>query len=266
MNGFDLVERAMPELAVRPADGGLGGGYVSPQPGRGGGFRARDMPAGAGFGTGPMTFKPLPEHELYALPDEELIAYLVAARNAGHLDQARKALGCFVFRRRDDLIGKALTKMGNRDDAEEVVDQAIEDTIKSAFEGTSPGEAASLMWTILSRRIADFYKRLESRPAPDQLPEDRDEEDRKGPDAAVSKDDKGIVGTQDAIERVLGGYSDHHTRVVELKCFERYASKETAARVNEEFPKLDTPMTAANVDQIARRFREALRGELGEDG
>jgi DNA-directed RNA polymerase specialized sigma24 family protein len=213
-----------------------------------------------------MTFKSLPEHELYALPDEELIAYLVAARNALRLDHARKALSYFVFRRRDDLIGKALTKMGNRDDAEELADQTIEDTIRAAFEGSSPGEAASLMWTILARRIADFYKRLESRPVPDQLPEDRDEEDRKGPDAAVSKDDKGIVGTQDAIERVLAGYSPHHMRVVELRCFERYASKETAARVNEEFPKLDTPMTAANVDQIASRFRTALRGELDEDG
>jgi DNA-directed RNA polymerase specialized sigma24 family protein len=213
-----------------------------------------------------MTFKPLPEHELCALPDRELIAYLVAARKAGHADEARKALGCFVFRRRDDLIGKALTKMGNRDDAEEVVDQTLEDTIKAAFDGTSAGEAASLMWRILSRRIADFYKRLESKPAPGQLPEEMDDEERKAPDAATSKDDKGIVGTEDAIERVLADYSDHHRRVVERKCFERYSSKETANRVNEEFPNLDTPMTDANVDQIASRFRAALRRELGEDG
>ena len=213
-----------------------------------------------------MTFKPLPEHELCALPDEALIAYLVAARTAARLDEARTALGCFVWRRREDLIGKALTKMGNRDDAEEIADQAIEDTIRSAFEGTSPGEAASLMWTILSRRIADFYKRLERKPAPDQLPEERDDEDHKGPDAATSKDDKGIVEAQDATDRVLAGYSDHHRRVVELKCFDRYSSKETAERVNQEFPKLDTPMTAANVDQIASRFRAALRRELGEDG
>ena len=65
---------------------------------------------------------------------------------------------------------------------------------------------------------------------------------------------------------MLAGYSDHHRRVVELKCFDRYSSKETAERVNQEFPNLDTPMTAANVDQIASRFRAALRRELGEDG
>jgi DNA-directed RNA polymerase specialized sigma24 family protein len=213
-----------------------------------------------------MTFKPLPEPELSALPDGELIGYLVAGRNAGRLDEARKALGCFVFRRRDDLIGKALTKIGSRDDAEEIVDQTIEDTIKSAFEGTSAGEAASLMWTILSRRIADFYKRRESRPEPDRLPEEMDDEERRAPDAATSKDDKGIVATQDAVDRVLADYSPHHRRVVELKGFDRYSSKETAARVNEEFPKLDTAMTAVNVDQIASRFRTALRGELGEGG
>ena len=57
------------------------------------------------------------------------------------------------------------------------------------------------MWTILSRWIADFYKRLERKPAPDQLPEERDDEDGKAPDAATSKDDKGIVETQDATDR-----------------------------------------------------------------
>jgi DNA-directed RNA polymerase specialized sigma24 family protein len=213
-----------------------------------------------------MTFKPLPEHELLAKSDEDLIAYLVAARGAGRLDEARKALGYFVFRRRDDLIGKALTKMGNRDDAEDVVDQTIEDTIRSAFEGTSPGEAASLMWTILSRRIADFYKRLERKPEPGQLPEEMDDEERKAPDAATAKDDKGIVEAQDATDRVLADYSPHHRLVVDLKCFDRYASKETADRVNREFPNLDTPMSAVNVDQIASRFRAALRKELGDEG
>ena len=85
-----------------------------------------------------MTFKPLPEHELCALPDEALIAYLVAARTAARLDEARTALGCFVWRRREDLIGKALTKMGNRDDAEEIADQTIEDTIRARSRARPP--------------------------------------------------------------------------------------------------------------------------------
>ena len=65
---------------------------------------------------------------------------------------------------------------------------------------------------------------------------------------------------------MLADYSPHHRVVVDLKCFDRYASKETADRVNREFLNLDTPMSAVNVDQIASRFRAALRKELGDEG
>jgi DNA-directed RNA polymerase specialized sigma24 family protein len=213
-----------------------------------------------------MTFKEMPEHELCALPDDELIAYLVAARKAGRLDQARRALGCFAFRRIDDLIRRALSKVESRADAEELAMQTIEDVLESAFEGISPGEAVNLMKTILARRIADFYRERERRPPPGALPEDQRDEERRRPDAAVSGDDKGVVEVQDAIDREYEKLQPHHRLVVDLRVFQGSPSKETAAMVNEEFPNLDTPMTDQNVDQIASRFRRVLRGELDDDG
>ena len=115
-----------------------------------------------------MPFKERPEHELDQLPDEELIAYLVAAREAGRLDEARTALGIFAFGRYDDLVRRALAKVESRDDAEELAMQTIKGVLKSAFAGVSPGEAVNLMKTILARRIADFYDDRERKPPPER--------------------------------------------------------------------------------------------------
>ena len=54
--------------------------------------------------------------------------------------------------------------------------------------------------------------------------------------------------------------------MVELKCFDRYSSKETADRVNQEFPKLDTPMPAPRTCTRSQAASAGLRSELGEVG
>ena len=256
----------MPELAVSPADGGLEGGYLSPRSGHGDASHPRGAPAGAGWGTGAMTFKERPEHELALLSDEELIAYVVAARNAGRLDEARNALSIFAFRRLDDLTWRALQKVGSREDAEELAMDTIRGVLESAFSGVSAGEAVNLMKTILARRIADFYRDRERKPPPDALPEEQDDDERRAPDVAVTEDDKGEVFVRDAIDRERASLRPDHRLVVKLKVFQKYSSKETADLVNQEFPNLDTPMTDQNVDQIATRFRRVMRKELEDDG
>ena len=254
------------EPAVSPADAGPGGGYVSPRPGRGQEFRQHATPAVPGWGSGAMTFKERPDHELDRLPDEELIAYVVAAREAGRPDAARRGLAIFAWRRHPDLVRRAQLKVKSREDAEDLAMQAIEGVLRSAFEGTSPGEAVKLMHRILDRRIADFYRDRERKPPPGDLPEERPDEERKEPDAAVSKDDKDEVWVSDLIEREYEKLSPHHRMVVDLAVFGGHSSEETADLVNQEFPNLDTPMTAQNVDQIKSRFRKVMRGELDDGG
>lgn len=215
---------------------------------------------------GAMTFRERPEHEIERMGDDELIAYLVAARNAGRGDEARKALGHFAFRRLDDLTRRALLKVERREDAEDLAMQTIKDVLEAAFEGTSPGEAVNLMKRILSRRIADFYRERERKPPPGALPEESGDPDSWQPDAAVSKDDKGQVLVQDAIDREYDRLSAVHRRAIDLRVFEDLPSQEAADLVNQEFPDANPPMSAQNVDQIASRFRKALRGELDHGG
>ena len=213
-----------------------------------------------------MPFRERPEHELANLPDEELIAYVVAAREAGRVDAAKKALAIFAFGRFDMLVYRALKTVGNRDDAEEIASETIKDVLKSAFEGVSPGEAVNLMKTILSRRIADYHDARSRKPPPVALPEESDDDEHWAPDAATSPDDKGVIFLQDLIDRALESLRPDHRLVVELKVFQKYSSKETADLVNQKFPNLDTPMTDQNVDQIATRFRKELREELDDGG
>lgn len=251
------------ELAVSPAEAGAGGGYLSPRPDRGE-ERARGGLAHRGLGVTP--YRKRPESELARMSDEELIGYLVAARRADDLDEAKRALGIFCFRRFDDLKRRAWLKVGNDADAEELAMETLKGVLEAVFDGVSPGEAFNLMRTILARRIADFHRDRERKPQPGQLPEDQDDEERKAPDAAVSKDDKDAVWVTELIEREYEKLRSDHKLVVDLRVFARHSSKETAEIVNERFPGLDTPMTATNVDKIASRFREVMRGELEGSG
>lgn len=211
------------------------------------------------LGNDDVAFEEKHEYELDRLADGELIAYVVAAREAGNLQAARAALGVFAARRFDDLVRRALVRMGSREDAEDVAAQAIHGILEAAFKGELVGEAVVFLHRILQRRIADFYR---SRRQTEQLPEDSDDEDGIRRDAAVTGDDKGIVELEQVVERIYARLSPEHCRVVDDYVFDGYDAAETAARVNNSFPGLDPPMSDQNVHQIASRFRKDLRRDL----
>lgn len=202
------------------------------------------------------------DYDLAKRRDEELIAYVVAARDAGELDSARQALGIFAQRRWGDLVRRALLKMPTREDAEDVAAQAIAGALKAAFDGESIGEAVNLINRILSRRIADFH---EARKRTEALPEDLDDDERKQPDAAIVEDDTAAVDLADVVTQVYDKLEeDHHRDVVDDYVFGGFDAKETAERVNTSYPDLDPPMSDQNVHQIASRFRKDLRDELSQ--
>lgn len=199
------------------------------------------------------------DYELAELSEERLIAYVVSARRAGRSGAAQLGLGIFAQRRWDDLVRRALLKMPNRSDAEDVAGQTIRDVFKAAFDGMVIGEAVSFINTILARRIADFHK---ARKQTEALPEDLDDEEGKGRDLAIADDDTVLVDTQDTVDRLHERLSPEHKQVVDDYVFKGYDANETAARVNTSFPDLDPPMSAQNVHQIASRFRKDLREAL----
>lgn len=200
------------------------------------------------------------DYELDGLPDEQLIAYVAKARRADDLDAAHVGLAVFANRRFNDLVSRALVKMPSRADAEDVAAQTLRDVFKAAFDGQSVGEAVKFMNTILARRIADWY---DSRKQTDVLPEDLDDEDAWGRDAATVDDETARVDLAAVVTQVYDQLeSDYHRKVVDDYVFGGYGAKETADRVNNSFPDLDPPMSDQNVHKIASRFRKDLRDAI----
>ena len=213
-----------------------------------------------------MSFRERDEWELDRLGDEELLAYVAAARSAGNNGAMSTALGIFAYRRYDDLVRYARLKVPTEQDAEDLAQQALEGVFKAAFDGTVPGEAVNFVYTVLRRRIADFTDRRKRRGGGDlPLPEERDDDDeRAGPPAAIQPNFAPEIDLQDVIDQAKAELSAAHREVVDLYLGDGYDAKETAERVNAAFADLDPPMSDANVHQIARRYRVRLRELLDQ--
>ncbi len=209
-----------------------------------------------------MPFRRRKDYELGPLEDEELLAYAVAARDAGEDDAMQEALAILVFRRYDNLVRRAGLKVPKAD-AEDIASKTIADAIVARFQGTSEGEFWKLVSTILARRVADFLAKRKRSPDEAPLPEEHaDDEDVHGDTAAVTQDPTTAIGAQDVVDRRLDELSDLHRRVVALCVFEDLEAKDVAGRVNDEHPDLDPPMSVDNVHQITSRFRKDLRDDL----
>ena len=207
-----------------------------------------------------LSFREKKDYELDGLSDELLIGYVAKARRAGAQDAARLGLVIFTHRRWPDLVRRALLKMPTRADAEDVASQTLRDVFKAAFDGQSVGEAVNFINRILSRRIADWH---DSRKRTDALPDEHDDEDLWGRDAATVDDETARVDLAGVVAQVYGELeSDRHRMVVDDYVYAGYGAKETAERVNASFPDEDPPMTDQNVHKIASRFREDLRKAL----
>jgi DNA-directed RNA polymerase specialized sigma24 family protein len=184
---------------------------------------------------GPRVFRALAEAELVRLDDEALIAYVRSARAARHFSE-RLALAVLVYGHWHNVARRVALKVPPAA-VEDVTSEVLVSALGAAFDGSSQGEFHVWLRTITARRIADFHRR----PRPVTVPLD---------DVSVQAPDEGAVVVEDAVSRVLAQLSDAHRQVVEQVVFEGRAAAEIDG------------MEAANVHQIASRFRRALREEL----
>jgi RNA polymerase sigma factor (sigma-70 family) len=212
-----------------------------------------------------MDFERRLPHELDHLSDEELIAYAVAAREAGEVDAMADALAVIANRRLPDLTRRARVKVPPQD-AEELAVQAMGEAVLARFEGTSVGEFVKLMHTVLSRRIADYYEKRERTVETTDLPDEHggDDDDLRR-DVAISPSETGAVDVQSVIDQALDELSEQHRRVIELYVFEDLSAENTADQVNTEFPDSNPQMSVDNVQQIKARFKKRVRELLGGD-
>ncbi len=174
----------------------------------------------------------LREAELQRLDDDALIAYL---RTAGD-ESARTALAILVYGHWHNVARRVSLKVPS-DAVEDVTGEVLVSAIQAAFDGSSIGEFAVWLRTITARRIADFHRRPVARTVPFE-------------DLELEAPGDGLILVSDAVDRVLGRLSDSHRQVVELVVFEGRSAGEVSG------------ISAANVHQIASRFRRALREEL----
>ncbi len=210
-----------------------------------------------------MNFRPKNEAELARLSDDELIAEIATARDAGHNDAARAALGVLAFRRYDDVRRRILIKVPY-EDADDVASEVFISALKSAFDGNSVGEFVKWLQTITKRRVADYHR---ARPDEATLPlaEEGDaEEDGRGV-RPIEGDFSGAIDTEAVIEQALGELSRPHRATVGFYVFDGFSAKQAAEQVNMSCRDgLTQPMSEANVHQIAKRFRERLRKLLAD--
>lgn len=197
--------------------------------------------------------------ELDAASDEEVVEYLVAAREAGEGDEVALALRLLVFGRMPFVEAMVARKVPDHA-VDRVAGEAMFSAMKSAFAGESIGQFVNFLRTVTARRIADYWDstRALGREAPTL---DDDDDRRAAVDPLDPVESVVIRGVIDAVIEAEFARADHQ-RVVALAVFDDLATREVCDQVNDEFPDLDPPMSANNVDKVKSRFRKALRTAL----
>jgi RNA polymerase sigma factor (sigma-70 family) len=202
-------------------------------------------------------FRELPDHRLQTLGDDQLIAYIRAAREAGRHEAMKSAVAMLAYGYWDNLVNRARLKLPESD-AEQVAGEALESAIASAFDGRSVGEFRAWLHTILSRRIADYWhKRERSVPTEKLVSEHAGTEEVWGEEPSVGFEGEALHA-RGCVERALGELPVAHLEVVRLYVLGPHSAAETARRAG-------GGMTEANVHQIASRFQKRVRVLL-DDG
>ena len=206
-------------------------------------------------------FRPLSDGEIAALSDEEILGYVVLARDSGEVGHAARALQILVWGYRDIMRVRVALKVPPQD-VDDVADAALVRAVGAAlragaFSGGSMGEFRSWAHTVVDRQIADYWRKQERLVEETVLPDEHEGEDEIHRAVGVSPDDAGAVDIQALIDQARGELGQDHRRAVDLHVFEDRPARETAKAVGQG-------MTEANVHQIATRFRKRVRELLDE--
>lgn len=200
-------------------------------------------------------FKEKGEHELAAMPEDRLIAYLLEARAAG----ARTDLAVSI------LVWKLMSNVRRRvamkvpaEAIEEVSEAVLLSALTSEFGGSSVGEFRSWLSTIIQRRIADFHRSPKTDVRLVPLPDEHEGDDELwGARASVPFEGEAI-DVERALDQAMGELRPEHREVVLLYVFEDLPAGEVAGRVD--------GISETNVHKIAQRFRDRVGGLLSDGG
>ncbi len=208
-----------------------------------------------------MTFHERNDDELARLSDEELVAYIVAARRAGATGAAVTAAQILAYRYERRLRGFVQKDIGDMGQVvcEEAHERIVVSAIGSAenFAGSTIKEFRAWLWQIARRRIADLHRERARRV--DEVPIERpggEGEDREfgGGDAMAAVDQGSIF------QQAYNELNAVHKLVIVLVRLRDLPHREAAIEINRQFgDHLDDPMSEQNVSQINSRFSKELK-------
>lgn len=228
-------------------------------------------------------FRKRSEQELSRLGDEELIAYVNAARDAGDEEAAIAALQIFAYGLEPIVRAFVVQRVGDLgpEVVDELVEQTLSDAIRAAesFEKRTAGQFRAWVRTIASRRIADDHRRHYVKDPAAGGDGAADEQERKehrvreqalewvDGDGEVHLHEIEAGDPADAIvdglefSRLANELNPQHRLVVVLDRFEDIPHREIAERVNRHFGLEDDDcMSESNVAKICSRFNAKLDG------
>jgi DNA-directed RNA polymerase specialized sigma24 family protein len=203
--------------------------------------------------------------ELDRLSDEDLVAYVVAAREAGRPDAGKRATDVLAFRIQPLVEARVAAKVG-RDAQEDVVMEVLTSFLQSAFDGKVILSVRAFVATITKRRIADHYRRLERHPDQVPLPGGDGEEEGVWGNEPGGEDDTSALAFMPIVERLLAERSEPHRRIILMSGPEAMNGMNMrGAEVVEELARQGETTTVANVQQVWHRFKDDLKGELEKE-
>ena len=207
-------------------------------------------------------FRQLEEMALDRLGDEDLVAYVVAAREAGRPDAGKRATDMLAFRIQPLVEARVAAKVG-REAREDVVMEVLTSFLQSAFDGKVILSVRAFVATIAKRRIADHYRRLERHP--DQVPLSSGDGDEDGVwgNEPGGEDDTSALGYMPIVDRLLAERSELHQKIIRMYGPEAMNGQNMqGAEVVEELARQGEEVTVSNVQQIWHRFQAELKAEL----
>jgi RNA polymerase sigma factor (sigma-70 family) len=200
-----------------------------------------------------VTFRRLSDHELQTLSDDQLIAYIRAAVDAGELSAGRSALAVLVYGY-EDIVKRRLKMKMPPYAVDDVAHDAMVRAVKSAFDGTSQGEFRSWLHTIVDRTRIDWFRERERRPQEEILPSEHSGEEGVWGGEPPVDSEAGAVEVRIIAEEVLKDFNPTHQKVIDLYVFLGFSAREVCEKIDS--------MTEDNVAQIGSRYRAALRRGL----
>jgi RNA polymerase sigma factor (sigma-70 family) len=200
-------------------------------------------------------FKEKGEHELAAMPEHELIAYVLAARAAG--TSTRVAVSILVFALMRDVRRRVAMKVPD-EAIEEVSEAVLLSALTSRFDGSSVGEFRSWLRTIIQRRIADYHRSPKTDVRLVPLPDEHEGDDEVWGNRVSVPFEGEAIDVERALDQAYGELNPDHCQVVDLYIFDDLPAGEVAGRVD--------GISETNVHKIAQRFRDRVSQLLPDQG